>query len=72
MTYKLNGRPVELEIDNDDGMYFVISGNYTDCEMEDLTEDECEEAGAVNNGAIDEDMMGSAIDRAHDSMDMER
>lgn len=72
MTYRLKGRPVELEIETDGGEYMVTVGYYEDGEMEDLTNEELDEALEANHGAICEGQMGTAIDRAHDSGDMER
>lgn len=70
--YKLNGREVELDTRLEDGEPYVTGGNYCDGEMEDLTDAECDEACGQNYGEIAADLLGSAIDRAHDYGDMER
>jgi len=66
--YSLNGRPVELEVYSRHGENFVNCGNYADGDERELTEDECDEAARQNDGQIAEDMLGRAIDFAHDYM----
>lgn len=73
MIYRLNGRPVELEARLEDGEPFILSSNFTDGKMEDLTDSECDEVRDGNYEELWCDLMGSAIDRAHDyAQGMER
>lgn len=70
--YKLNGRPVELDITTEDGEPYVMAGNYADGEMEYLTDAECDEACGQNYDELYADLLSSAIDRAQDYADVER
>lgn len=72
MNYTLNGRPIEIELAGTYDEPMVQCGNFADGDMEDLSDDECDEALGENHGAICEDMLGTAIDRAHDMADIER
>lgn len=63
-SYKLCGRAVDLEARLEDGEPFVMAGSFHD--GTELSSDQCDEALSANYEELWCDLMGSAIDYAHD------